>query len=367
MRVELDEGIVGITRTAVSRASDGAARKSVPLPVELVHPPHHGVRSGGHVYNEQLLEAARRRGIDWSSRQVEVSEIEATFGERTVKLRIWDSLFLESLAAWDLTHKKPWGLLLHYLPSHDPTLDDAERGRLARVEERVIPAAPLVIVTGSEPKRSVEGIHPGARVFLCEPGVSLPFLEPARETTKRAPGVLDLLTVANFVAAKGLLELLLALSRVSHVEWRWHVIGDFTRDAVYTSRFDDAARRLGLTARIVRHGTLDPQAIARLMDDMDVFVFASRFEAYGMALAEAAARCLPAVTTDVGAATSLYSHGTTGLIAAVNDGEAFAKHLERLMCDSALRQRFRENLRGSRPRTWQDTLDAFMTAVATLG
>jgi glycosyltransferase involved in cell wall biosynthesis len=365
MHVELDEGIVGITRTGVSRASDETRRAPAPLPVELVHPPHHGFRSGGHVYNKQLLDAVRRRGIDWSSREVESSELEATFGERTVKLRIWDSLFLEPLAACDLTHEKPWGLLLHYLPSHDPTLDDAERGRLARVEARVIEAAPLVIVTGRGPQRCVEGIHPGARVFLCEPGVSSPFLELPREAT-RTSNVLQLLTVANFAPAKGLLELLLALSRVSHVEWRWHVIGDFIRDAVYTSRFDDAARRLGLTARIVRHGTLDQQAIARLMDEMDVFVFASRFEAYGMALAEAAARCLPAVTTDVGAATSLYSHGTTGLIAAVNDGEAFAKHLERLMCDSALRQRFRENLRGSRPRTWQDTLDEFMAAVAAV-
>jgi glycosyltransferase involved in cell wall biosynthesis len=145
------------------------------------------------------------------------------------------------------------------------------------------------------------------------------------------------------------------------------VVGDFTRDPVYTSRFDDAARQLGLAARIVRHGTLDQPTIARLMDDMDLFVCASRFEAYGMALAEAAARRLPAVTTNVGAAAALYGHGTTGLIAAVNDGEAFAKHLERLMCDSTLRSRFRENLRGANLRTWQDTLDAFMTAAAALG
>jgi glycosyltransferase involved in cell wall biosynthesis len=203
-------------------------------------------------------------------------------------------------------------------------------------------------------------------MFLCEPGVSPPFLGPPCGAAKRTSHVLQLLTVANFLPAKGLVELLIALSRVSHIDWRWHVVGDFIRDAVYTARFDDVARQFGLATRIVRHGTLDQQAIAHLMDDMDLFVFASRFEAYGMALAEAAAKCLPAVTTYVGAAASLYTHGRTGFVCAVDDSEAFSLHLERLMSDSTLRSRLRENLRLSRPRTWQDTLDEFMAAVSAV-
>jgi glycosyltransferase involved in cell wall biosynthesis len=317
------------------------------------------------VYNEQLFEAALLRGIDLSSREVEASDIDGVLNEGTMRLRIWDSLFLESLAGCDLTRRGPWGLLLHYLPSHDPTLGDAARRRLARIEARAIEAASLVIVTGRAYERSIKKVHPQAGVFVCEPGVSAPFLVPPREPTRRASRVLQLLTIANFVPAKGLVELLSALSRITRIEWRWHVIGDFIRDAVYTSRFDDAARQFGLAGRIVRHGTLDQQAIACLMDEMDLFVFASRFEAYGMALAEAAARRLPAVTTDVGAAASLYRHGSTGLVCGVGDGEAFAKHLERLMCDSTLRSRFRDNLRLFRPRTWQDTLEEFMTAAAT--
>jgi glycosyltransferase involved in cell wall biosynthesis len=204
-------------------------------------------------------------------------------------------------------------------------------------------------------------------VFVCEPGVSESFLVPPgkRETQDKRP--LNILTVANFLPAKGLLETLFALSRVPHIDWLWHAIGDCTCDPVYTSRFDAAARQLGLDTRIVRHGALDQSAVAGVMKDMDLFVFASRFEAYGMALAEAAAMCLPAVTTDVGAAADLYEHDKAGLVAAADDTDAFAAHLERLMSDATSRERFRDHLRLSRPRTWQHTLDDFMSAVASLG
>jgi glycosyltransferase involved in cell wall biosynthesis len=86
-----------------------------------------------------------------------------------------------------------------------------------------------------------------------------------------------------------------------------------------------------------------------------------------MALAEAAARCLPAVTTDVGAAARLYRHDVTGLVASPEDTQAFSANLLRLMTDSALRQRFRDNLRLCKPRTWENTLDDFTAAIASLG
>jgi glycosyltransferase involved in cell wall biosynthesis len=367
MGVALDEDIVRVTRTAVSCASDDSRRAAARRPVELIHPPARDVRSGGHIYNERLVEAARQRGIGLSSREVEASEVDTHASACRARLRIWDSLFLDVLASRDLTQSGEWGLLLHYLPSQNPTLDPAERRRLARVEARVVEAAAVVIVTGHSPKAVVEALRPRAPVFVCEPGVSEIFADAPRARSKRTGKTVELLTVANVLPAKGLVELLATLSRVSHIDWRWHVVGDMSRDAVYTARFDAAARQLGLAERIVRHGTLDQRAIVCLMDDMDLFVYASRFEAYGMALAEAAARRLPAVTTDVGAAASLYAHGSTGLLAPVDDLATFSAHLERLMSDPKLRERFRDNLQSVRARTWQEALQDFMTAVAALG
>jgi glycosyltransferase involved in cell wall biosynthesis len=331
-----------------------------------MQPPARKFRSGGYVYNAQLAAAAARRGIALVLRDVSTNEIVECMRDDTTCVRIWDSLFMETLASGNSARSSERGLLLHYLPSQDPTLDHETRMRFEQIEARALRTVSLVITTGRAHQALIESAHPTTPAFFCEPGVSQAFLAPPRATTRREHGVLQLLTVANFTPAKGLVELLFALSHVLHIDWRWHVIGDETRDAVYTSHFDAAVRQLDLAERVVRHGTLDEHAIARLMDQSDLFVYASRFEAYGMALAEAAARRLPAVTTDVGAASSLYSHGNSGLVSAVNDSTTFAEHLERLMSDAVLRERFRERLATASPRTWDDTLDDFSEAVSAL-
>ena len=119
--------------------------------------------------------------------------------------------------------------------------------------------------------------------------------------------------------------------------------------------------------RIVYDGPRDHPAIARAMDAADVFVFNSRHEAYGMALAEAAARRLPAVTTDVGAASRLYEHGVSGFVAPPHDAERFAVLLEQVIAGDALRECFRASLGHHQPRSWRDTLDDFTRAVHTVG
>jgi glycosyltransferase involved in cell wall biosynthesis len=350
-----------MNRTA-SRGHSGPAAQ----PIELLHPRDLAFPSGGSVYNASLIEAARLRGLSWSSRTLHASEIEACLRGSTTSFRLCDSLFLDALAAVHPLNTGKWGLLLHYLPSTNPTLDRAERMRLGRVEARAIEASSGVIVTGRAHKAWIEQSHPHIPVFLCEPGVGESFLNPPKKRAGNDKDVLELLTVANLLPGKGMLELLAALARVAQVAWRWHVIGDRARDRVYTRRFDTTAQELGLAARIVQHGARGQTAIAELMDEMDLFVFASCYEAYGMALAEAAARCLPAVTTDVGAAAMLYEHGRTGLIAPPDDARSFSAHLETLMTDATLRQRFRDNLSLCTPRTWQDTLDDVITAIDSL-
>ncbi|MGZ8211044.1 MAG: glycosyltransferase family 4 protein [Burkholderiales bacterium] len=333
--------------------------------VELLHPPD-CFPSGGNVYNRSLVEAARLRGLPLSSRVVQASEIQARLEERSTHFRLWDSLFLESLAAHDLTRTKDWGVLLHYLPSENPALDRAERRRLANVEARALSAAALVIVTGRALESRVERAARHCPIFVCEPGVSEVFLALPQKQLERPSDTLELLTIANLLPGKGLVELLEIIAGIRHIDWRWHVIGDRSLDAEYTRRFVAAAKRLQLDGRIVHYDPFERAAIPDVMDRMDLFVFGSRFESYGMALAEAAARCLPAVTTDVGAAARLYRHGVTGLVASPEDTRSFSAYLARLMADFRLRQRFRENLRLCKARTWENTLDDFTTAIASL-
>ena len=335
-------------------------------PVELLQPDLGKLPSGGNIYNERLVEAAEARGVALSLRFVEPSDIGACLREHSTALRIYDSLFVEALATKDLADTDHWGLLLHYLPSRNPTLDDEERRRLAALEARVVNAASLVIVAGRSLFEAVHQYRVRRPACVCEPGASAVFGMNRDQRPSGSEGTVHLLTVANMLPEKGLVDLLGVLALLQDLPWHWHVVGEETVDAAYTRRFSDMATHFGLDARIRRYGRLDQGAIALLMTSMDLFVYPSLFEAYGMALAEAAAAGVPAVTTDVGAASRIYHHGSTGFVIPAGRADRFAASLRDLMTHRDLRERFRENLRACTPRTWQDTLDDFLVAIGTI-
>jgi glycosyltransferase involved in cell wall biosynthesis len=330
--------------------------------LELIHPPFDRV-SGGNAYNRNLLAAAAARGIALSSALVSCEEAAACARERSDRFRLWDSVFLHVLSA-HAPASGDWGLLLHYLPSTDPALKAPERLRLAASEDRVLSRASLVVVTSREVADRLRRRHAGLPVRVCEPGVSSAFLGPPCVRAQRRSGPIDLVTVANLIPAKGHLELLKALARLREHPWRWHLVGDPDIDPQYTRRFGAEVSALGLVARVQRHGVLDPPAVAGVLDRAELFIFASRYESYGMVLAEAAARGLPALTTDVGAASRIYRQGVDGLISSPEDSAGLTRNLARLLADARLRDCFRERLRSFRARTWNDALEDFIVAAA---
>jgi hypothetical protein len=67
-----------------SHPSAHARRGAAARQIELLHPPDHGFPSGGNVYNRELVEAAKRRGVPLSSRIVQASEIDFRMQERNM-------------------------------------------------------------------------------------------------------------------------------------------------------------------------------------------------------------------------------------------------------------------------------------------
>ncbi|MDT3680506.1 MAG: glycosyltransferase [Burkholderiaceae bacterium] len=332
---------------------------------ELLHPPLDRP-SGGNVYDRCLLDAAARSRFPLSSVVVDTDEVEARFRERTAAFRIWDGLLLERLAGRRGLEAGNRGVLLHWLPSCDPAIDGAERGRRESIEDEIVAAATVVVVPGEALRRTLLRRHPQQTIVHCEPGLREPFLAPRRKEARGAADAVELLTVSNLLPAKGLVGLLSALASLRSLAWRWHVVGDDRANPAYARRFDDVSRRLGIAARIVRHGPLDAQGVVERMDLADAFVFPSRFESYGMALAEAAARALPAVACRVGDAERLFQDGIDALLVAVGDTDALDEALRRVIADASLRARLRANLESRGPaRRWDDAFAEF--AAAALG
>jgi glycosyltransferase involved in cell wall biosynthesis len=87
--------------------------------------------------------------------------------------------------------------------------------------------------------------------------------------------------------------------------------------------------------------------IAGLMQHLSVFCLTSVSEGMPNVVLEAMAAGLPVVATRVGDLPDLIEHGRNGFLTGVNDVEAFAEHVERLLLQPELARRVGENARTS--------------------
>ena len=151
---------------------------------------------------------------------------------------------------------------------------------------------------------------------------------------------------------------------IADLPWRLTIAGDRTRNLAAAARLDAdiSAHRPG--GRVTVLGAVPPERISELYLASDLFVLASRFEGYGMALTEAIVHGLPVVSTMVGAIPDTIPAGT-GLLVPPNDVAAFARALRRLISDRIKRQRLAMNARAAATQfpSWQDSAELFAVAI----
>ena len=113
------------------------------------------------------------------------------------------------------------------------------------------------------------------------------------------------------------------------------------------------ATSLGVADRVHLLGTLPDEDVRALQAVARFFVFPShlRSEAFGLALLEAIAAGLPAISCEIGTGTSyVNAHGRTGLVVPPNDTTALADAMRTLWTDEAMRNRFAQHA-----TTWAST------------
>ena len=326
--------------------------------------------TGGFRYNREI---AVRVG-DEELRYILVGEPR----DRTpaeVELVILDSLFfldpdtgLEVVGETDA----PYGLLIHYLPSSDPTLGDDERHTLGRAENRLLSRAAGAVVTGSEVGDSILRRRPEVRIDLVPPGVS-----KVKETGLSAEGArrdagsgpVRLVTVSNLSSLKGIDRLVPVLAGLMSMNWTWTIYGDTSIDNDYTRRVYNAIAEAGLGERIRIAGKIDPEGVGSALEDADVFVFPSLSESYGMAAAEATAAGLPVIMNGTGEMGRTLENGREGFVCPLKGDDLDEKRWERclslLIADGSLRRRMAAAAvcLASRFNSWDDTARDFMKAV----
>ncbi len=344
--------------------------------VVLVVPGRIDTLTGGYLYSRRMADGLRRHG--WS---VEVRELDGSFpyptsaalqsasavlaGMRDGARLLIDGLALSAMPDQIERHAARLRIaaLVHLPLAADLGIEPHAASAIEVAERRALTAASLIIVTGSATLAMLDRYGFSRRkMAVVEPGTTR---APLARGSGGAP--VELLAVATLNPIKGHEILLEALAATAREDWRLTCAGSLTRHPPTADRVRAAIRRLGLDGRVALLGELDAAGLDECYDRADVFVLATRRETYGMAVAEALARGLPVVSTTTGAIPDLV--GTeAGLLAPVDNVEALAGALSRVIGDGRLRMQLAEGARRARGRlrSWDEAAKEMIAALECL-
>jgi glycosyltransferase involved in cell wall biosynthesis len=263
--------------------------------------------------------------------------------------------------------------LVHHLRCREP-LPRPWKAFARAMERRLVAASDAVIANSRATAAAVEelaGTPP--LLVVCPPGCDrLPAMEagpaPAAGETDRGlvgplrDGAVRLLATGNLIPRKGYDLLLELLSGLTDLPWELRVTGRPV-DRRYERRLRALVHRGGLSGRVTFTGELGEERLAWEYRRAQVFVFPSRYEGYGISLAEAVRAGLPFVAF-AGEAIAEAVRGR-GLLVAPGDLAGFGAQLRRLLTDASFRERqaaLSRELAPTLPR-WQDTGRLFLAAL----
>jgi glycosyltransferase involved in cell wall biosynthesis len=255
--------------------------------------------------------------------------------------------------------------LVHHLRCREPP--PSPWRTLARaMERRLLACSDAVIANSRATADTVLKLAGSVPLTVCPPGCDrLALPAGSGESSRPAsadPGTVRLLATGNLIPRKGYDLLLRALAGMRDLPWKLRVCGRPV-DRRYAGRLGARVRQAGLEDRITFTGELDTEELSREYRRAQVFVFPSRYEGYGISLAEAVFAGLPFVAFAGGGAAEAVQG--RGLLASPGDLPGFAACLRPLIADEAFRERqagVSRELASALPR-WQDTGRGFLVAL----
>jgi glycosyltransferase involved in cell wall biosynthesis len=320
-------------------------------------------RTGGYEYDRRIIEALRAAG--WT---VEVRELRGTypFPDPSSRAQARQALAAIPDAARVIVDGLAFGALpdetsaeaarlrlialVHHPLARETGLDEPTASQLFQSERRALAGARHVIVTGRRTAATLAefGID-AARLSVVEPGT-----DPAPIARGSGSGITQLLSVATLTPRKGHELLIDALASIPNRRWQLACVGSIDIDPPTTARVRAVVRKHGLENRVSFEGEAVGATLAGYYDRADVFVLATWYEGYGMAVAEAMARGLPVISTATGGIPDIVPDDA-GVLVAPGDRDRFRQALASVLDDETLRRRLAEGARRARERlpTWE--------------
>ena len=187
-------------------------------------------------------------------------------------------------------------------------------------------------------------VAPPDKIRVIPMGIDTDRFDPARHAQEGAPlraelGIDPKATligaIARFVDDKGLDELIQAVALLApkHPDLRCLLVGDGPLNEALRA----LVQELGLEGKVIFAGFRTD--IPRVLSALDLFVLPTRREGFGVAFAEAMSMEVPVVGLHIPPMDELIVDGEVGALAEDGSAEAFARAMEPLLGDPALRHR----------------------------
>jgi glycosyltransferase involved in cell wall biosynthesis len=252
--------------------------------------------------------------------------------------------------------------LVHHPLCLEAGLGKARQDELYALEKGALALARHIIVTSPSTAATLAAgfAVPAEKITVAEPGT-----DPAA----RAHGTgnpLQLLSVGSVVPRKAYDTLVRALASVPDRDWRLTIVGPTDRSAEALAALQAAIRETGLGSQIVVAGSTGPEQLDVHYAAADVFLLPSRYEGYGMVLAEAMARGLPIVCTTGGAAAATVPDDAA-IKVPPGDVPALGSAIRRVLEDAMLRRQMSDAAwaAGQKLPRWEDTARTIADVIRT--
>jgi len=302
-------------------------------------------RTGGEQYDARLLKAATQSGFNVSYITWQGSWLDKLMGlpllwrlrflTRTTQLtwQLWRSSGDVWIDVWLAPYVQLWAkhtsqniiLMVHHLRG------ELENNRSLQAAERVlIQAASRILTVSESSKQQVLAYCEGdVSISIISPGFVRPQVQYLAR--KQEQDTVQLLFVGHITQAKGILDVLEAVTRLPEKKWFLHVVGGAAAEPDTWDKAKKWIKDNSLSAHVMMYGRVEDEALQALYQQADVFVLPSYWEGYGIVFLEAMSLALPIISTTAGAIPEVVCHEGNGLLVEAGDVQALSQALNAMI------------------------------------
>ncbi|BBM84034.1 glycosyltransferase family 4 protein [Candidatus Uabimicrobium amorphum] len=317
--------------------------------------------TGGYIYDSNIIDGLQTLGFN-----VKIVELPGLFPfvdeeAKNAALRcsldcptIIDGLALPAF----ISHpRQKYLALIHHPLCKENGLDESQQKLLFDIEQKMLQNAHHIIVTSHFTREELKKLYATAHhdISVVCPGNTPKSILPYIDT----PQKIELLCVANVCQRKGHDILLKALQNLGDFSWHLTCVGNLQRDPSTVRHVQDLIAKFQLESRVTLTGELSEQELQKKYAKAHVFVLASYYEGYGMALTEAINYGLPVVSTTGGAIPHVL--GESALLVTPGNPQELAAALSKVISSPQARSDLRDKALQKRQElpSWMDSSTEF--------